>query len=180
MPTQKRALVIIDAQVGLLDGEPSIYRKEELLRVVNTLRTWARQNAFPIVYVMDDDIGQGNTNAHAIHEAIEPIEGDVVVHKTSTSGFFRTSLHEELSSRGIQHIVVVGCKTEFCVDTTCRHAIGLGYDVTLVADGHSTTHNGILTAEQIVAHHNRNLDGLDNHEFMIRVQPARSVVDVLE
>jgi len=40
------------------------------------------------------------------------------------------------------------------VDTTCRRAFSLGYQVTLVADAHSTWDDQACTAAQIVAHHN--------------------------
>ena len=50
-------------------------------------------------------------------------------------------------------------QTEYCVDTSCRAAADLGYKVVLVRDGHSTFDNGVLTAEKIVAHHNRTLGG---------------------
>jgi nicotinamidase-related amidase len=51
--------------------------------------------------------------------------------------------------------------TQFCVDTTCRRAVSLGYDVTLIADGHMTSDTDDLTFEQIIAHHNAVLDGFD-------------------
>jgi len=41
-----------------------------------------------------------------------------------------------------------------CVDATCRRAINLGYNVTLVSDAHSTTDNAVLTAPQTIAIHN--------------------------
>ncbi len=47
-----------------------------------------------------------------------------------------------------------GLQSEFCVDTTTRRALALGYAVTLIADGHSTMDNGVLSAAQISAHHN--------------------------
>ncbi len=40
------------------------------------------------------------------------------------------------------------------MDTTCRRAFSLGYDVTLAADAHGTWDEGGLSAAQIVAHHN--------------------------
>ncbi|HEX3047657.1 MAG TPA: isochorismatase family protein, partial [Bacillota bacterium] len=49
--------------------------------------------------------------------------------------------------------------TEFCVDTTCRRAFSLGYETTLVQDAHSTFHSKVLTAPQIIAHHNNVLGG---------------------
>ncbi len=40
------------------------------------------------------------------------------------------------------------------MDTTCRRAFGLGYDVTLAADAHGTFDGENFTAAQVVAHHN--------------------------
>jgi hypothetical protein len=41
--------------------------------------------------------------------------------------------------------------------TACRAAVALGYQVTLLSDAHSTFDSPVLTAEQIVAHHNSTL-----------------------
>lgn len=41
-----------------------------------------------------------------------------------------------------------------CVDTTCRRAFSLGYDVVLAKDAHSTMNSERLTASQIIEHHN--------------------------
>lgn len=50
-------------------------------------------------------------------------------------------------------------KTEFCVDTTCRAAAGLGLRPILVADAHTTTDSPLLSAQAIIEHHNRTLGG---------------------
>jgi len=47
--------------------------------------------------------------------------------------------------------------TEYCVDTTVRSAFARGYKIALAANGHSTWGDGVLTVEQVVAHHNRTL-----------------------
>lgn len=56
-------------------------------------------------------------------------------------------------------LVIVGMKTEYCVDTTCRAAADLGFEVVLVSDAHSTTDSAVLNATQIIAHHNATLAG---------------------
>jgi len=53
----------------------------------------------------------------------------------------------------------MGAQTEVCVDTTCRRAFSLGFEVTLVSDGHSTWENATLTADQIIRHTNDTLAG---------------------
>jgi nicotinamidase-related amidase len=84
-----------------------------------------------------------------------------------------------LRTHDVEHLVVGGCVTEACVDSTCRHAVLLGYDVTLVGDGHSTTAAGSLSAEAIIEHHHRILDGYGAYvrglPREIRVLPASGI-----
>lgn len=42
--------------------------------------------------------------------------------KTACDSFFKTSLEAELDGRAVKGLVVAGCMTQFCVDTTCRRA----------------------------------------------------------
>ena len=50
-------------------------------------------------------------------------------------------------------------QTEYCIDTNCRAAADLGYKVVLAKDAHTTFDTPVLSAAQIIAHHNRTLDG---------------------
>ena len=95
----------------------------------------------------------------------------MIIRKPESDAFYGTNLQEELEARGIKKLVVTGCKTEYCVDATCRRATNLGYHVTLVKDAHSTTDNHILTAEQIIAYHNHLLEGMwsDEHGEIVEV-----------
>ena len=65
--------------------------------------------------------------------------------------------------------------TEYCVDTTSRRAVSMGYDVTLVGDAHTTFDNELLTAAQIIAHHNALLNGFDAGAHTITVKLANEV-----
>lgn len=82
------------------------------------------------------------------------MESDVVMQKWTPDAFYRTQLHEELAGRGIKQVILMGMQTEYCIDTTCRHAFALDYQVTLVKDGHSTYDTALLRAGDIIAHHN--------------------------
>jgi nicotinamidase-related amidase len=83
----------------------------------------------------------------------------VVVQKHHPDAFQDTNLRRELESKSIERLIITGIQTEYCVDTTCRRAYSLGYDVTLVKDAHSTWSTDHLTAPQIIAHHNAVLGG---------------------
>ena len=94
------------------------------------------------------------TDGWRIHAAIAPQEGDNIVEKTTPDSFHNTNLSEVLQEKGIEHVILSGMQTEYCVDTTTRRACSEGYKVTLVSDAHSTFNTEVLRAEDIVKHHN--------------------------
>lgn len=59
--------------------------------------------------------------------------------------------------------------TQFCIDTTRRRAISEGLDFVLVSDGHMNGGSGPLGVEEVIAHHNRSLDGLDAGRARLRL-----------
>jgi hypothetical protein len=61
------------------------------------------------------------------------------------------------------------------VDATCRRAASEGFDVTLVADGHTTEDTPTLPAAQIIAHHNRTLGQLAHPDHPIAVRPRAEI-----
>ena len=173
------ALLIIDVQVGIIDGLRA-YRGREVLEQINKLLSKTRASNVPVICIQHDG-EQGHplevgSSGWQIHPDIKPREDNLIIHKRASDSFFETTLQSELEARGIKHLVVAGCMTEYCVDTTSRRAISLGYDVTLVSDAHTTIDNKLLSAAQIIAHHNALLDGFDAGAHAITVQPADEVI----
>ena len=171
-------LLIIDVQVGIIEGFHA-YRGPEVLDQINMLLSKARASKMPIIYIQHDgEAGhplEVGTEGWQIHPEIKPHEQDLIIRKRASDSFFETTLQRELEARGVKHLIVTGCMTEYCVDTTARRAISLGYDVTLVSDAHTTIDNKLLTAAQIIAHHNALLDGFDAGAHAIAVKPADEV-----
>src|SRR3954451_17478684 len=130
----------------------------------------------PIIFVQHDgpagDRLETGTPGWDICDDLGRAAEDIVVRKTACDSFHETKLQDVLSGRGIRHLVVGGLMTQYCIDTPCRRAVSLGYDVTLVSDAHTTCDSKTLTVEQIVDHHNALLDGLDAGHALIRVKPA--------
>lgn len=176
---QSSALVIIDVQIGIIEGFHA-YRVTEVLCRINKLLSKAHATNVPIIYVQHDgEAGHPlavGTEGWQIHPEIKPHEQDLIIRKRASDSFFETTLQRELESRGIKHLIVTGCMTEYCVDTTSRRAVSLGYDVTLVSDAHTTIDNKLLTAAQIIAHHNALLDGFDAGPHSITVKPTAEVI----
>ncbi len=174
------ALLIIDVQTGLVAGSNPVYRLDELLQNISTLITWARAIGMLIIYIQDNDVDEIGSPGWQIHPAIAPQAGDVVIRKPETDAFYGTTLQQEMKVCGITHLIIAGCKSEICVDATCRRATNLGYNVTLVSDAHSTTNNAVLTAQQIIAYHNHILQMVwsDEHGEVVgvTVKPTSELV----
>jgi nicotinamidase-related amidase len=179
------AVVIIDVQnaiLGTADSDRRVQNEAALDDVVKRIATLigrARREGTPILFVQHDGPAghrlETGLPGWQIRQEIAPIASDPVIHKTACDSFFETTLNRELESRKIDKLIVAGCMTQYCVDTTVRRAVSLGYDVTLISDGHMTADFGGLTFEQIVAHHNALLDGFDAGSHSVRVVPHDQV-----
>jgi nicotinamidase-related amidase len=178
--TQSReALLIVDVQVGLGELIPAEIQ-ERVLPKIRTLLEGARASGTPVIYIQHDGPKghplETHTKGWGIHPSLRPADGEPVIRKREPDSFFETTLQQELESRGITHLIIVGGMTEYCVDTTCRRATSLGYDVTLGSDAHLTRDNGVLTAANIIAHHNYVLNDFGAGNHAVRVRPACEIV----
>jgi nicotinamidase-related amidase len=173
----KAALLIIDVQIGLVKLMPPNLQ-HQVLSNIEILLKQARSSKTPVFYIQHDG-PKGHpletaTAPWAIHSSILPRNGEPVIRKKASDSFFETELAQQLRKKKITNLIIVGGMTEFCIDTTCRRAITLGYDVTLVSDAHLTRDNAVLTASQIIAHHNLVLDGFAAGSNSVKVIPADS------
>lgn len=65
---------------------------------------------------------------------LTPYRNDTIVDKTRFSGFYKTDLDEILRRRGLTHLIVTGCTTSICVESTVRDAMFRDYSCVLLAD----------------------------------------------
>ena len=69
-----------------------------------------------------------------ILEELAPSTSDVVLYKHRFSGFFETELDSVLKRSGVKYLVVVGCTTSICVESTIRDAMFRDYSCVVLAD----------------------------------------------
>ncbi|GAQ19593.1 isochorismatase [Oceanobacillus picturae] len=163
----KQILLIIDAQQDLIEGneeESAVFKKDELIRNINLVMDKAREFNVPIVIVRDLDVAEGKGRGFQVHEKILVPNDATFFDKSATNSFHGTGLLNHLKSHAIEHVVLMGCQTQHCIDSAVRTATINGLDVTLVGDGHSTNDSEVLSAEQIIKHHNETLHGHYNVE----------------
>jgi nicotinamidase-related amidase len=84
--------------------------------------------AEPLAYTADGSEGQ------KLVPGLEPRDGELVVKKYRSSAFWGTNLALLLRSNGIKSVVVSGCTTEGCVESTARDAMFSDYYVVLATD----------------------------------------------
>lgn len=65
---------------------------------------------------------------------LTPRPEDIVLYKFRYSGFYETELDVILKGLGITHLIVTGCTTSVCVESTIRDAMYRDYSPILLAD----------------------------------------------
>jgi nicotinamidase-related amidase len=115
------------------------------------------------------------TPAWQLANGLQTEPGDQFVRKTTPDSFLRTDLQDLLQNQGVTELILCGMHTEFCVDTTARRALALGYPVILVEDGHTSAGNAVLTAQQVIAHHNATLTNISSFGPRVRAIPAGAI-----
>ncbi len=167
-----KALLVIDVQNGVYAEEGrEVFDGAAMIARINGLIASARGRGCPIVFVQhEDEWLPADSPAWQLMSGLDARpESDLFVRKTHGSAFHDTPLKETLERLGVDEVVLCGLQTEFCVDSTFRNAVALGFEVVLADDAHSTFDTPTLSAPQIIDHHNRTLGGYG------RVVPAESV-----
>lgn len=88
----------------------------------------ARREGPPLLYTVP------GTPGHEFVPDFTPLPAELVVRKYRSSGFWGTNLDMLLRSNGIKTVVVGGCTTEGCIESTARDAMFNDYYVVIPED----------------------------------------------
>jgi nicotinamidase-related amidase len=162
----KTAVLVIDVQQGLCEGEGAAHDCAGTIARINRVTEKARAANVPVVFIQHEQ-APGGLLAHAtpawqLAKGMVHFENDLRVRKTTCDSFLRTNLGTLLQSEQVEHVVVCGMHSEFCVDSTTRSALAHGFPVTLVSDAHTSAGNDALSAQQVIAHHNATLPNISS------------------
>ena len=103
-----------------------------------------------------------------------------MVHKRACDSFYETDLADVLDKGRATRLLITGCATDFCVDTTIRAAASRDFEVVVVEDGHTTADRPHVDALSVMRHHNWVWENLIHPRTQIRVIPARDVVALIQ
>jgi nicotinamidase-related amidase len=151
------ALLVIDVQQGLCEGEHAAFGSRQVIARINQVSAKARAAGALVVCIQHESTAgylEFATPAWQLAQGLQAEPGDLRLRKTTPDSFLRTELEQLLQRHAVADLVICGMHTEFCVDTTTRRALALGYPVVLVADAHTSEGNAHLSAAQVIQHHN--------------------------
>ena len=147
-------LLVIDMQQGLF--EQPRHQDAQVIANINRLADSVRARQGRVIYVQHDAPGselEPHSPGWQLHADLTPGRHDSRVRKTACDSFLDTELGFLLAEQAVDRLLICGCATDFCVDTTLRSAAAHGFDVFAVTDAHTTADRPHLSAEQIIEHH---------------------------
>ena len=151
------ALIVVDMQVGLLNGEPK-HDLRGVIERINRLATNVRERSGTVIFMQhcsgsEDDFVPG-TPGWALLPELKRAAADIVIRKTLNDPFVGTDLAVRLKEIAPDRILITGWATDFCVDATVRSAVSNHYDVVVVTDAHTLNDRPHLDAASVIRHHN--------------------------
>lgn len=159
------AVLVIDVQQGLCEGPEAAFDCAGTIARINIVTRRAREAGVPVIFIQheseSDNLEHGSEGWQLAID-LEVQSPDFFIRKTTPDSFLRTELEPLLKDHNINHLVISGMHTEFCVDTTTRKALALGFPVTLVSDAHTTPGNTVLSPQEVIAHHNSTLTNISS------------------
>ena len=160
----KSAVLVIDMQQGLCEEEGAFDCPAVITRI-NDVTHKARLAKTPVIFVQhQSDAGylEKNTTEWQLADGLEVTVSDLKLNKTTPDAFLRTNLRELLNSLEVEKLFICGMHSEFCVDTTTRRALSLGFPVILISDAHTSAGNKAISAQQVIAHENETLTNISS------------------
>ena len=157
------ALIVVDMQVGLLNGEPK-YDLSGVVERVNRLAANVRERSGRVIFIQHcggkgDDF-EPETPGWAFLPELHREPTDIVVRKTLNDPFVETELAARLQALAPDRLLITGWATDFCVDATVRSAVSNHYHVVVVTDAHTLNDRPHLDAASIIRHHHSIWGGL--------------------
>jgi nicotinamidase-related amidase len=97
----------------------------------------------------DIEFKKGSVETEFI-DGLNVIQGSITISKTRYDAFISTPLDSVLKQNSIEKVVICGFMTNFCCESTARHAHDADYFVDFVSDATGTPGTERLSPEETV------------------------------
>jgi nicotinamidase-related amidase len=154
----KKVLLIIDMQKGSFTPETPRFDTEGVVMRINELAQLFRRAKLPVIYIQHDGTGTGefekNTTEWEILESLNVESTDILIDKYANDVFYNSKLQSKLIELNATELLITGCATDFCVESTIQSALTKDYNITVVSNGHTTGERPHLKAKKVIEHYN--------------------------
>ncbi len=135
-PGNKSVLLVVDVQVDVMRNG---WEAGRVIANVAIVVERARARGVPVLWVQHESqqMPYDSPGWQWVPELV-PAAREVRLFKKYTSSFEETPLERELERLGASHVVLAGAQSNWCIRATAYGALDRGYDLTLVADAHTT------------------------------------------
>ncbi|MEO3388640.1 cysteine hydrolase [Mesorhizobium sp. CAU 1741] len=161
----KSALVVIDLQRAFMDaGAPSeVPQSRTIVPNVNRLAAAMREAGGRVVWIRATfdkagwpnffdymvnpqlsgrilDALQDGAEMHALYDGLDVQDGDMVINKYRLSAFLpgTSNLPILLRTAGIDTVLIAGCMTNVCCDSSARDAVMTDFKTIMIEDANAT------------------------------------------
>jgi nicotinamidase-related amidase len=140
----RTALVLVDFQRELVDGDLPLPGASEAIGRARTLLRWARDHRLTVVHVRQLAARPDASLFRPGSPGVQPVAelmargSELEISKAMAGAFSRTDLDARLRAYGVDTLVVAGFMTHLAVDSTARDAAVLGYRVVVAGDATAT------------------------------------------
>lgn len=140
---ENAALVIVNAQNGLLDETQAGRSNTEAEKNIENILSFWRKNKKAVFYAKHisqkpESMFYRHSPKCEILESLKPLENETVVEKTESSAFVKTTLQKYLNDLNVTNLVIVGFTAHECVAATARDSAALGFTTYVVENATAT------------------------------------------
>jgi len=154
----KEALLVIDMQKGSFTEETPRFDTNGVVDRINELALLFRDRNLPVLFIQHDGTGTGtfekNTKEWENLDELIVQSNDIPIDKYANDVFYKSILQSKLTELNVKKLLITGCATDFCVESTIQSALTKEYNITVVSDGHTTGDRPHLKAEKVIEHYN--------------------------
>ena len=158
MKNNNTVLLIIDMQKGSFTEKTPRFDTDRVVERINELSSTFREQNLPVIFVQHDGTGSGefvknSTEWENLDELIvKPT--DILIDKYANDVFYKSELQNKLAELKVNELLITGCATDFCVESTIQSALTKDFNIVVIEDGHTTGDRPHLKAEKVIEHYN--------------------------
>lgn len=175
----KKALLVIDMQKGSFTPKTPRFDTQGVIDRINGLAQIFRSKQLPVVYIQHDGSRDNEFKPHTepweLLDGLEVEADDIFIDKYANDVFYHSQLQSTLNTLLVNELYITGCATDFCVEATVQSALAKDFNLTVVADGHTTGERPNLSAKQVINHYNWVWQHMISTKGQIKVKDFKSI-----